>query len=249
MSAVVHPRLKLFCLPYAGGSANRIYRDWPRHLPPKIEVVPLELPGRATRFAERPYVRAENILTDALARIVPWRAGPLALFGHSMGAMLALELARRIEYEYGCPPAHLVVSGAPAPDLSPEIDPSGLSEMALRKFLVRLNAPPQVLADEELMALSLPTLRADLTAVARWRPRRKPAVSCPVTIIGADDDTEVDAGSLSCWGDYTTGPVALHMVPGGHLVIDEAPELIPRIVGAALSEGGARGPFSAPRRR
>ncbi|MFI7547030.1 thioesterase II family protein [Actinoplanes sp. NPDC049599] len=228
--------MKLFCLPYAGGSAQRIYRDWHRRLPAHVEVVPVELPGRGGRFSEPPHSRAESLLTDALGQIAPWRGGPVALFGHSMGAALAFELARRLERDYGCRPAHLLVSGASAPAVEPRVSPHGLTEADLREFVTRVSAaPPEVLADDELMAVVLPILRADLHAMSHWRPAPDPPVSCPLTVIGANGDDEVPVGALPQWRRCATGPFALHIVAGGHLVIDQSPELLLPIVRSALA--------------
>src|ERR1039458_7197841 len=92
-------RLRLFCFPYAGAGAL-IFRTWSDGLPADVEVCPVQLPGRGTRLMERPFTQL-SLLIEALAQaLVPFLDKPFAFFGHSLGALVSFELARRIRRQY-----------------------------------------------------------------------------------------------------------------------------------------------------
>ncbi|MBO3747617.1 thioesterase [Streptosporangiaceae bacterium NEAU-GS5] len=232
--------MRLFCLPYAAGSAERIYGDWQRALPGGIDVVPLELPGRASRFKERLLPHVDPLVTDALPRVLPLSGEPYALFGHSLGAILAFELARVMEHEHGRPPARLLVSGHAAPDepLEPSLD----YLLPDRQFKARLKdlagTPPQVLENDDVMEVLLPLLRADFAAVGQWEHVPGAPLSCPITVFGGDDDHEAPVATLAGWSRQTTAGCSVHVLPGGHFFLNELPDrLLPLVAGELL---GAR---------
>src|SRR3712207_2603930 len=108
-------RIRLFCFPYAGAGASS-YAEWPRLLPPEIELIAVQLPGREDRIGEAPFTQvAPAVRTIGLA-LRPYLQGPFAFFGHSSGALLAFELARALRRRTGMQPAHLVLSSQPPPD-------------------------------------------------------------------------------------------------------------------------------------
>ncbi|HKV41924.1 MAG TPA: alpha/beta fold hydrolase, partial [Blastocatellia bacterium] len=115
------PRLRLFCFPYAGGGAAA-YRTWPRSLPADIEVIPVELPGRGSRLAEPAFKRVPALIDGLTEAILPVLGTDFAFFGHSMGAVIAFELAREIRRRRGIQPRHLFASGRRAPQI-PDDDP------------------------------------------------------------------------------------------------------------------------------
>src|SRR5580693_7148326 len=103
-------RLRLFCFPYAGGSAA-VYREWARYLPSPVEVVPIEYPGRGGRLSEPAFKVLPELLEALHPEIVPLLDIPFAFFGHSMGASVAFELSRILRKQNGILPKHLFVSG------------------------------------------------------------------------------------------------------------------------------------------
>src|SRR5689334_23170132 len=103
-------RMRLFCFPYAGGSAQ-IFRSWSTQLPPGVEVCPIHLPGRGLRLRDAPYSRLEPLLDRISEALIPQLERPYALFGHSMGAMISYELARRLRDAGVRQPLHLFLSG------------------------------------------------------------------------------------------------------------------------------------------
>ena len=244
------PVLRLFCLPYAGGSAAGVYRDWRRALPAGIDVVPVELPGRGTRLGELPYTRVESLLTDVLRAVLPRLDLPFALFGHSLGAILAFEAARRLEHAHDARPERLLVSGYEAPDLdrAPERDHL-LPDEQFRERIRRLGGtPPEVLADTGLMDLLLPVLRADLAAAAGYAFRPGAPLSCPVTVFGGLDDPEARPSRLEGWRRQTTGPCAIRLLPGDHFFLHSAADaLLPRVAADLAGAGRPDLVTDAPR--
>ena len=229
-------RLRLFCLPYAGGSAQ-IYVRWRRLLPAGIEVRPLELPGRGSRFNEPPVGDVERLAADLTAAVVRelttgGDAGRFALLGYSYGSVLAFELARRLEHLHGLHAEHLMVAAIRAPVWpGPLVPVTRLSDERLRARLDALGGtPPELLADEDFMALMTPVLRADFGIADSYLLRSGPIPSCPLTVFGGTEDRGVSREALEAWRECTTGPFALHHLPGGHFFLRSAEDqLIDRI--------------------
>jgi medium-chain acyl-[acyl-carrier-protein] hydrolase len=221
------PLIRLFCFPYAGGSA-RMFTAWQTGLPENVEVVPVEPPGRGSRFPEPLHDRAEPLVDDLLPRLLTRRDAPFALFGHSMGALLAFEIARRLEQRYGAPPLHLFVSAFRAPHLPPAAVPD--HTLPDEQFRARLRefkgTPEEVLADEGLMELFVPILRADLAIAGTYRSTGGPPVTCPVTAFAGTEDREVGVSAVAQWSRHTTGGFALKAVPGDHFFLHSHRDLI-----------------------
>lgn len=210
-------RVRLFCLPHAGSGAAAFYR-WKRLVASAIEVVPVFLPGRETRLAEPLPSEVKEVveaLTHALEGSVDF---PYALFGHSMGALLAYEWARRI-HAVGLPsPVCLFLSGKDAVHL-PCRHPA-LHSLPDEDFLARLQehygTPGAVLADPELRAFFLPTLRGDLKVVESYRHAHGVKLNCPIVVLAGAEDPSVSEAGLAAWAELTDGPVTLARVPGDH---------------------------------
>ena len=216
-------RLRLFCFPYAGGGPA-IYRLWPQSLPSLVEVCVAQLPGRGTRLRDQPFTSLDALIEAAAEAIAPLLDKPFALFGHSMGAMISFELARRLREQGRPQPAHLFVSGRKAPHL-PNHDPvsHNLPEAELRRELLRLNGTPrEVLEHPELMELMLPLLRADFSVVETYVYRPGIPLDCPLTAFGGLRDSEVSREQLEAWREQTAGEFALRMLPGDHFFLNDA---------------------------
>lgn len=220
-------RLRLFCLPYAGGSAQ-IYTRWQHLLPAGVEVCPVELPGRGTRFDEPPVGDVERLAADltrtVAGEITAAGGGPFALLGYSYGSILAFEIARRLEHLHGLAAEHLLVAAIRAPGWpGPLVPVRRLSDERLRARLDALGGtPPELLADAEFMALMTPVLRADFGIADSYLLRSGPVVSCPLTVFGGTEDHGVSRAALEAWRECTTGAFALHHLPGGHFFLRTA---------------------------
>lgn len=220
-------RMRLFCLPYAGGSA-RIFQDWVAPLRPHgIDVVALELPGRGLRFAEPPEEDLDLLVEDLMGTVMQRIELPVAIFGHSLGGLLGYELARRLEREIE-PPVRLVVSGIRAPDSEPDGPPaSELPPAEFERHLRGLGGTPQELLDnDELMTLMIPVLRADFHVADTYRWRPGPPLGCPITAFGSPDDPEVSMTQLHGWARHTGIGFAARLFPGDHFFLHTARDAV-----------------------
>lgn len=224
---------RLVCLPYAGGAATA-YRTWAHLAPSHVEVCPVELPGRGARMGEEPYRRLAPLVRALADALEPLLDRPYALFGHSMGGLLAFELAR-LQRRRGHPaPAHLFVSASPAPGRCHESTVHDASDAEVKARLRSFNGtPPEVLDNEELMALALPIIRADFAVLETYELVDEPPLDIPLTVFGGIHDRTVQPADLAGWRDHATS-VQLRMLPAGHFFLDElAPELI-RLITAGV---------------
>lgn len=222
-------RARLFCLPFAGGGAS-LFHAWRGRARAGLDVVPLLLPGREGRIREAAF-RGIDPLLDALGPALapllsPPGAGdsavPYALFGHSMGALVAFELAHRLVRSGAPAPAHLFVSGARAPQLPPTGDPPLhlLADAAFEAALREFNGTPEaVLADRELMELLLPTLRADFELCETYRCAQSEPLPCPITAFGGERDRQVDIEALQAWRACAGAGFAATVLPGDHFFV------------------------------
>jgi medium-chain acyl-[acyl-carrier-protein] hydrolase len=234
------PRLRLFCFPYAGGSAS-IYREWANRLPPEIELCAVQPPGREGRFSEQPFTHMGDLVAAAASALEPYLRVPYALFGHSLGAAVAYEVARRLASS-GCEPLHLFVSGRSAPHLPLSEPPTaGLSDAAFLDYLrVQAEVPPAVLDSGPLSALFLPMLRADfgLSDTYVWRPG--PRLGCPVSAFGGVDDPSVEPLDLAAWSEVTRAAFRLRFFRGAHFYLHQQPDpLVGEITRRLLSTPGS----------
>ncbi|HKG20773.1 MAG TPA: alpha/beta fold hydrolase, partial [Blastocatellia bacterium] len=162
-------RLRLFCFPYAGGSSAS-YRPWADRIPRSVELCAVQLPGRGSRLSEPPFDRLVPLVQAIKPIILQLLDKPFALFGHSMGARIAFELARLLRREENLEPAHLFISGCRAPQLPVEDRAVyGLPDPEFIDELRRLNGTPkEVLENRELMQLMIPLLRADFAVCGTY---------------------------------------------------------------------------------
>lgn len=222
-----HATLRLFCFPYAGGN-SLIYRGWEAGLPAEVEVCPVQLPGRGNRLREPAFRNIRPLAENAARALRPLFDKPFAFFGHSMGAMIAFEIARLLRAESGPRPAHMFLSGRQAPQIPPTSAPTyDLPEPEFIEELRRLNGtPPEVLAEPELMRLMMPLLRADFEVVETYDYREEPPLDIPFSVYGGVSDGEVSREELEGWCRQTTAPCVLRLFPGEHFFIHTARELL-----------------------
>lgn len=233
------PRLRLLCFPFAGGSASYFLR-WARLIPGEVELVGIQYPGRCSRLSEPGMTCLSSLIEAAAQAVAPLLdIGRMAFFGHSMGALVAYEVARWLCARGLGGPDHLFLSGRQAPGRSsPGPIPSILSDDALLGFLRRLGGMPEaVLNDGTLMAMILPGLRADLQALATWRYQPHKPLNIPLTIFCGEHDPEVLPSSMSSWAQQTTKYFSEHVLPGGHFFLNDHSESVLEIVIEALLAG------------
>ena len=228
--------VRLFCFPYAGGSAA-IFHDWARGLPPDVEVCAAMLPGRGSRMLDAPLTRIPLMVEHLSDAITPYLDKPFAFVGHSMGALIGFELARCLRRKAGVQPAQLFVSGCRAPHLpDPAPPPYNLPDPELIEFLRELNGmPEEILEHAELMALLLPILRADLEAVATYAYADGRPLGCPISAYGGLRDPRAKRENLAAWREQTTAGFILRMFDGDHFFIHQAAPRFISTLGRELS--------------
>lgn len=230
-------RVRLFCFPYAGGGAS-FYRPWIACLAPDVHVHPVQLPGRETRMREDSHDRLEPLVAALADALRPHLDRPFALFGHSMGALIAFELTRELVRRQAPAPVRLLVSGFRAPQLPRgAVTRHDLPEPALVAELGRLGGtPPEVLAHPELMELMLPLLRADFAVVETYAHREAPPLECPISAFGGVDDEDAGEAQMDAWRAQTRGAFALHMFPGGHFFLKDATDAVIALIARELQQ-------------
>ncbi len=212
--------LRLFCFHYAGGSAQVFY-DWPGRLPPSVEMGAIQLPGRGHRLGEPHIRRLAPLSRIAAQELLSYLDKPFVFFGHSLGALLCFETARSLRRENRRQPAHLFVSATGAPHRRSREEPlSDLPKSALVKKLREFNGTPmEVLQNDELLDLMLPTIRADFELCETYEYHPESPLECPITIYGGLEDQEVEAERLAAWSEMTVGTCEFRMFPGGHFYL------------------------------
>lgn len=224
-------RFRLFCFPYAGGGSG-IFRPWSKQIHRHIEVVPALLPGRESRLREPACTRVEPLVESLAREIVPYLDRPFAFFGHSMGAIISFELARRLRWEHGIEPDHLFISGRRAPQL-PEHDPE-IHDLPEAEFVVEIErmkgTPKEVLEHAELMQMLIPLLRADFAVCTTYTYSPSTPLRCPITVLGGLQDETVTRTQLEPWRSQTTGACRIHMLEGDHFFINQQQSAILSII-------------------
>ncbi|MFD0025479.1 thioesterase II family protein [Streptomyces sp. NPDC058382] len=221
------PRLRLVCLPHAGGSAG-FFHSWGSGFDADVEVMAVRYPGRQERIAERPLTDMEALADAVTEELLPYTSTPLALFGHSMGASLGYEVALRLQQRHGVVPAVLMVSCRKAPHLlTPRTAALG-SDDELVAEVKRLGGTDTALLDDmDLRELILPAIRADFSIVARYRARQGTPLACPVVGYVGDSDQDVDVEGLKGWADVAPAGFSLKVLSGGHFyLVERRDELI-----------------------
>ena len=213
--------MRLFCFPFAGGGASA-YRGWAAAMPAHVELLAVQLPGRETRFAE-PALRD---LAAVLAGLVPSIAShwdkPFAFFGHSLGALLAFEAARALRRRTLPVPQHLFLSGRRAAHVP--LDRRAYHDLPEDELLAEIrkmsDTPNPLFEHPELVALALPTLRADFALHDTYRYAPEPPLDIPISVFGGLADHTTSTEVLKDWQALTSHKMKISLFPGGHFFID-----------------------------
>ncbi|WP_405798422.1 thioesterase II family protein [Streptomyces sp. NBC_01506] len=211
--------VQVVCLPHAGGSAN-YFRPMAQALAPTAEVLAVQYPGRMDRVNE-PYAGDFEELTEcALAAVRREVDRPVVLFGHSMGALLAFQVARRLEAE-GAVPLALFASGARPPGAAlPRHTRAETDEEMITDLATLGGTDERLLDNEDMRELVLSALRADYRILASHR-RDNSTVACPVVALTGDSDPVVSIDDARAWASHTAGRFDLHVFAGRHFYLDD----------------------------
>jgi medium-chain acyl-[acyl-carrier-protein] hydrolase len=232
---------RLFCLPPAGAGASA-FHGWSELLGPGVQVTAIQLPGREDRIRDPAHHRLDDLLDELVPVLAGALDGPYALFGHSMGALIAYETARRLVERGAPPPLHLFASahGAPqAPYRSEYV--SNLPEPEFRRAMASLSRSP-----EDLSPL-LATLRADFQLCETYEYTDGSPLPCRLTVLTAADD-DVPPLDLALWGELNTGPFRIRVLDGDHDFVVKQPQQMAEVVRAGLAGVFSR-PMGRERRR
>lgn len=232
---------RLFCLPFAGGGAS-FYRPWCHHLKESIEVCLIQPPGREDRHTEPAYTHSSQMAEAILTQIRPFLDKPFAFYGHSLGALLAFEVARRLHAARLPDPSVLFLAAHRAPHL-PLMRQSfyNLPDHELVAEIRRLNGTPSaILEDREMLRYWLPIMRADLQICDTYEFVAASPLRCAVVAYAGADDEAVPPERMRGWQDHTTGAFALHVFPGDHFFVRTAQvallEALERRMGESFSK-------------
>ncbi|MBL6448212.1 thioesterase [Fulvivirga sp. 29W222] len=232
-------KIKLFCLPYAGGSAV-LYNQWKDYLEPYIELRPIELAGRGKRIADPLYDNIDAMINDVYEQIAKEiEHEPYLLFGHSLGGVVAYEVAQKIK-QNGLPdPLNLIISGREAPHVT-RTDKKKYHLMSTDELKCKVIAlggtSPEFFKYPELMNLFLPLLRNDLKLIENYTHSAEiTPLTCDITLFFGKED---DLTEEQCygWSQYTQANFQLHYLEGGHFFLISEQEKITTIINRVCKE-------------
>jgi medium-chain acyl-[acyl-carrier-protein] hydrolase len=214
-------KTRLVCFPCAGRGAS-FYRTWPGHLGRDVEVCAIQLPGRENRMGEPPLTRFQDLLSVLAEVLPPFLDREYAIFGHSLGALIGFEVARRIREIKGITPFHLFASAQHAPQIPDPMPPIGMLPDAAFLMAVQQRydgIPHEVLREPEVLNLLLPMLRADFQILEDYSYQPDRPLACGITAFGGLEDSMTRPEQLSAWGLQTQRVFRLQMFPGDHFFV------------------------------
>jgi surfactin synthase thioesterase subunit len=200
-----------------------VYRQWSAELPPEVELCSVELPGREARFRERPIASIPDIVGSLEPALQPLLDLPYVFFGHSMGAILAIETTRALAARGATLPSQLFVSARRPPHVPAHEPPmNGLSDA---EFVAEIHGrygaiPAAVMNQPDVLELVLPALRADIAALEMHRPAQRSPLAVPITAFGGADDALTPRAHLEAWRSETSSTFRVRVFPGGHFYLN-----------------------------
>lgn len=231
--------VKLFCFPYAGGSAI-MYAKFKKHLQKSIEIVPVELAGRGKRFEEPFYKSMEEAINDVYEIMGDeFEQGRYALLGYSMGSWLAYGLYKKIVQTNRRQPEHLFLAAKEPPHVKSDAKMvHKLDDENFMKEIVHMGGTSEkLLEDKALLALFLPILRADYRMTERYTESSlKEKLNCPVTVFAGEND-DISINDIKRWAEIADNSFSFHTFEGGHLFIQNNVETICDIINNTLYSG------------
>lgn len=209
-------RVRLFCFHHAGGVAG-MFRPWPDLFPPAVEPIAVQLPGRADRFKEAPFTRMEPLVDELIEVLTPLLDQPFACFGASMGARVSWALAHALRERALPGPERIYVSANRAPVVDIDTWPWQNRADGLTGYMREMGGTSaEVLEDDNLLALLLPALEADLTVLSTHLFRPAVPLDVPIRAFAGVDDIDADPDRMAGWGVETRARFDLDPLPCGH---------------------------------
>lgn len=241
--------LRVFALPFVGGSAS-VFAPWPNHLPETVEVVGIEYPGRETRIDEAPMDSVPVLVEELADAMLPYLDRSFAIYGHSMGGLLAYELTKHLEQQYAEVPVKLIIGAWPAASLveqyvrslkgvRPDTDLERESDSRVLEVLRDNGLFTGPTDDDATIKPMMPSVRADLKLLADYRFENGYALRAPITVLRGTEDPLFDVEQLQGWEELTSAGFSLTTVPGDHLFIRGASPQVMRTIAGELSAENA----------
>ncbi|MFJ4948511.1 thioesterase II family protein [Streptomyces sp. NPDC088760] len=222
--------VRLICFPHAGGSAAS-YVPLLRCLSPRLDALAVQYPGRQDRRREQPAEDVAGLARQIAAALRPATDRPYALFGHSMGALVAFETAQVLRASGAPAPLRLFLSGRGAPTGQPNPHDQLPDDAAILAAVRRLGGTSAAaLADPDLLELALPVLRADYRALAAYRRPPGEPLDTPVTALTGDTDPVVAPAEVARWREFTRSGCEVRVFPGGHFYLDHCTDAVADVV-------------------
>ncbi|MFC9433149.1 thioesterase II family protein [Nocardia sp. NPDC057030] len=227
-------RLRLICLPFAGGGAS-VFQRMAALLPAEIETLVVQLPGREDRSREDPPSDIGRLVTACAIALRPYTTMPYALYGHCAGGLLAFEIAHEMGGRFGTWPRRLIVGEQPPPQAPPPADPLHRlpDEQLLATVRERGGLPEAVVRNAELQEFLLPMLRSEFALWENYRYRPRRPLPVPITTVRGSTGS-VDAPTLAGWAEQTDAGYSALNVEGGHYFIVGLTAAVARQIGEQL---------------
>lgn len=228
---------RLLCFHHAGGAASA-FNDWQRELGPHVTVLPVQLPGRERRAAEPRFTGIDALVADLDRSLDPLlNEGSYAFYGHSMGAIVAYNLALHRAERGRSLPFRLMVGAYPPPHvLAPITAALDLTDEQLARWLVDLGGMSEMLlAYPEWVQSALDLLRDDLRVCQSHRPPGDRPLPCPIDVFAGEDDPLLPFGEVAGWARHTTAVCRIHAMPGGHFFTQESSAVFLRTLTSLVS--------------
>lgn len=218
---------RLLCFHYAGGG-SAYFRKWLNLVPSSIDILCVQMPGRQARVSEELPSSFDDVLVPLSQEILHYSDKPLVIYGHSMGAIMAHELAQALDHHLFF--KHLVLSGRRSPNTSSKISKT-ISNLPKRKFLEEIRrlggTPEEVFNDLDLLDYLYPILLSDFKLSEKYEPKtNRIKLSVPITVMGGDEDDYANKNDLVGWESETKSVFELGMYKGGHFFIDDYVETV-----------------------
>lgn len=218
--------VRLLCFPHAGGAAN-FFRSWPEVLPPEVEVVAVQYPGRHDRISEPCADTMAGMVASISRAIGELDERPTVFLGHSMGAAIAFEVALELERTNGPAPGEVVVSARESPGLAHRRTRDFRTDRDIIEEVRRLGGiSAELIDDQDFQDFAMPALRGDFRLITGYRPDPVRAIRAALTAYVGDADPDLSEADMKTWSEHTTAHFECAVFPGDHFYLADGRDVV-----------------------